>query len=254
MTLHGRLDGTVAIVTGAGQGIGRGTAIALAKEGARVAVVGRTEHKVVQVAEEIAALGGVAEPLVCDVGHRDQVDAMVEATVERLGTVRALVNNAQDFVFKPLEEITEADLEITLSSGLMGSFNCMQACLPHLKVGGGSVVNMATSAGLTGEKTFGAYAMAKEAVRALTKVAATEWGPYGITVNAVCPSAISPAFEAFAEREPEVAARMAADRPLGRMGDAELDIGRAVVSLVSDDMRYLTGGTLMLTGGRVLLG
>jgi len=249
-----RLQGTVAVVTGAGQGIGRGTALALAKEGASVAVVGRTGAKVTAVADEITALGGTAIAVTCDIGFRDQVDAMVERTVSELGVVNALVNNAQSFVFKRLEDLDLADLDVAYQSGPIGAFNCMQACLPHLRAGGGSIVNMATSAGLTGEPTFGAYAMAKEAVRALTKVAANEWGPYGITVNAICPSAITPAFEAFADANPEVAERMAADRPLGRLGDAETDIGRAVVSLLSDDMRYLTGATLMLTGGRVLLG
>lgn len=249
-----RLTETIAIVTGAGQGIGRGTALALAKEGARVTLAGRTESKLTAVAEEIRAAGGTALAVQCDIGLRPEVDSLVRATVDAFGGVNVLINNAQSFVFKRLEDLTEDDLEIAYRSGPIGAFNCMQACFPHLKVAGGSVVNMATSAGLTGEPTFGAYAMAKEAVRALTKVAANEWGPYGITVNAVCPSAISPAFEKFAEENPEVAERMAADRPLGRLGDPEKDIGRAVVSLVSSDMRYLTGATLMLTGGRVLLG
>lgn len=249
-----RLTETIAIVTGAGQGIGRGTALALAKEGARVTLAGRTESKLTAVAEEIRAAGGTALAVQCDIGLRPEVDSLVRATVDAFGGVNVLINNAQSFVFKRLEDLTEDDLDIAYRSGPIGAFNCMQACFPHLKVAGGSVVNMATSAGLTGEPTFGAYAMAKEAVRALTKVAANEWGPYGITVNAVCPSAISPAFEKFAKENPEVAERMAADRPLGRLGDPEKDIGRAVVSLVSPDMRYLTGATLMLTGGRVLLG
>lgn len=249
-----RLEGQIAIVTGAGQGIGRGTAHALAKEGAKVAVTGRTEEKVVRVAEEIRQLGGEAVPIRCDVGVRADVDAMVESVAATLGRVQILVNNAQTFVFKPIEELTDDDVDITYRSGALGALYCMQATLPHLRDGGGSVVNVATSAGLTGQPTFAAYAMSKEGVRALTKVAANEWGPLGIRVNCICPTAATPSFEQFERENPELARRMATDRPLGRMGDPELDIGRAIVSLASDDMRYLTGATLMLTGGRVLLG
>ncbi|MCB1038850.1 MAG: SDR family oxidoreductase [Acidimicrobiales bacterium] len=248
-----RLQGRVAIVTGAGQGIGRGVALALAGEGARVALVGRTEAKVQAVAEEVGQRGGSAWAIHCDVSDRAQVDRMVQEVIEQAGQLDILVNNAQAFTFVSLEDCTVEDLDLLYRSGVLGTFHCSQAALPHLKERGGSIINFGTSSALTADPTFGPYAMAKEAIRAMTKVAASEWGPHGIRVNAVCPTALSPAFQAYADANPEAAAAMASARPLGRMGDPELDIGRAVVAIASDDLRYLTGATLMLNGGRVYL-
>lgn len=242
-------------MTGAGQGIGRGIARALASDGALVVLAGRTLEKLESVATEIRSDGGDAIAVVCDVEVRSQVDHLVEQTVAAYGGLSILINNAQSFVFRTLEEMTEDDLAVAYRSGPIGTFHLMQASLPHLKAaGGGSIVNMATTAAFTGERTFGSYAMAKEAIRALTKVAATEWGPFDIRVNCVCPSASSPAYEEWTAANPDKAAELSALRPLGRMGDPLDDIGRAVAALVSDDMRYLTGGTLMLNGGRFYLG
>jgi NAD(P)-dependent dehydrogenase (short-subunit alcohol dehydrogenase family) len=126
----------------------------------------------------------------------------------------------------------------------------MQAALPHLKArGGGAVVNFGSSTAIDGAATFGAYAMSKEAIRGLSRVAAREWGRYGIRVNVVVPNALSPAAAAFRDAEPERFARMEAGLSLRRLGDPEADIGRAVVALISDDLAYLTSDTLMLTGG-----
>lgn len=248
-----RLADQVAIVTGAGQGIGRGVALALASAGAKVALLGRTSSKLEAVAEEVGARGGVATVRQVDVGARPEVDAAVESVVAELGRLDVLVNNAQSFVFRTLEDTTEEDLEMLYRSGVLGTFFCSRAALPHLRRTQGSIVNFGTSSAMTADPTFGPYAMAKEAIRAMTKVAASEWGPDGIRVNCICPSAASPAFLAYEQANPSAAQRMAAERPLGRIGDPEADIGGAVVALASDDMRYLTGATLMLNGGRVYL-
>ncbi|MET7725092.1 SDR family NAD(P)-dependent oxidoreductase [Streptomyces mirabilis] len=249
-----RLSGKTALVTGGGQGVGRGIALALAAEGAAVVITGRTERTLKDTAAEITGRGGRAHAVVGDVGERDDVDRMVAETVREFGGLDVLVNNAQTSVQRRLEETSYDDVELTYRSGPLATFHTMQSALPHLKSSRGSVVNLGSSAAVQGEASFAAYAMAKEAIRGLTRVAAREWGAYGIRVNVVCPAALSPAAEAFFAAHPEKAESVLAGIPLGRMGDPETDIGRAVVALVSDDMAYLTGATLMLEGGRTLIG
>ncbi len=252
--MPGRLEQKVAIVTGAGQGIGRGIALALAKEGARVAAVGRTAAKVEKVAAEIAEVGGAAIPIACDVSERPAVNDMVAAVVDAWGTVDIVINNAQDSVQRMFEETTDDDIARAYRTGPLATVYVMQACLPHLKRRGGSVVNFGSSTAIIGTTTFSSYAMAKEAIRGLTRVASRELGPYGIRVNTVCPASLSPSAEQWAKEHPERFEKVLASIPLGRMGDAETDVGRAVVALVSDDLQYVTGSTLILEGGRVILG
>jgi NAD(P)-dependent dehydrogenase (short-subunit alcohol dehydrogenase family) len=122
-----------------------------------------------------------------------------------------------------------------------------------LKRRGGSIVNLGSSVAVNGDASFASYAMAKEAIRGLTRVAAREWGPFGIRVNVICPAATSPASATYAETHPAESAAFIGATALGRRGDPELDIGRAVVALVSDDFRYFTGSTVMLEGGRIFL-
>lgn len=250
----GRLAGRVALVTGGGQGVGRGIALALTAAGAAVTITGRTADKLEKVAREVAERGGTAHTVTGDVGMRADVERMVAEAVRAFGTVDILVNNAQSSVRKPLAETTEEDVDLAFRSGALATFTAMRACLPYLKRRGGNVVNLGSSTALAGRRGFGSYAMAKEAIRGLTRVASQEWGPYGIRVNAICPAAMSPASEEYLAAHPEYHERVRAETPLGRLGDAEADIGRAVVALVSDDMAYLTGATLMLEGGRTLLG
>ncbi|MFC9502131.1 SDR family NAD(P)-dependent oxidoreductase [Streptomyces sp. NPDC057002] len=249
-----RLSGRTALVTGGGQGVGRGIALALAADGAAVVITGRTESRLKDAVAEIVERGGRAHAVVGDVGERADVDRMVSETVREFGGLDVLVNNAQTSVQRRLEETSHEDVELAYRSGPLATFQAMRAALPHLKATRGSVVNLGSSAAVQGEVNFAAYAMAKEAIRGLTRVAAREWGPYGIRVNVVCPAALSPAAEAYFKAHPEKAERVLAGIPLGRMGDPETDIGRAVAALVSDDMAYLTGATLMLEGGRTLIG
>ncbi|SNQ49197.1 Short-chain dehydrogenase [Frankia canadensis] len=252
LTDSGRLTGKVALVTGAGQGIGRGIALALAREGAAVALAGRTVAKCEAVVAEIDAFGGRALALACDASERAQVDAAVGAAVSAFGGLDALVNNAATSVQGPLAELTEADVDDCWRNGALATFHGMQAALPHLRArGGGSIVNFGSNTAITGVSTFGAYAMAKEAIRGLSRVAAREWGRYNIRVNVVVPNALSPSAETFAREHPDHFARMQQALTLRRVGDPEADIGRAVVALVSDDLAYLTADTLMLTGGGI---
>jgi NAD(P)-dependent dehydrogenase (short-subunit alcohol dehydrogenase family) len=235
--------------------VGRGVALALAAEGARVVVLGRTPVKCEAVAAEIEARGGHAVVEVCDVEHRDQVDAAVERAVARWARIDLLVNNAQTMTYASLRRLTEDEMQRMWESGPMACLRFMQACFPHLRATAGCVVNMASGSGIAPLPAMAGYAMAKEAVRTLSRVAALEWGRFGIRVVAMCPMAMSPGFTAFTDSvsgdggPDAVEESVVSQIPLGRMGDPELDIGRAVVYLASEDGTYLTGSTLMVDGG-----
>jgi NAD(P)-dependent dehydrogenase (short-subunit alcohol dehydrogenase family) len=244
----GVLDGHVAIVTGAGQGVGRGVALAVATEGARVAVLGRTLSKCEAVVGEIAGRGGTAMALACDVSERDQIEACVARTVSAWGRIDLLVNNAHDKVYKSIRKMTDADMGTMWDSGPMATFRFMQACFPHLRETRGCVVNMGSGSGILPAPAMSGYAMTKEAVRTLSRVGALEWGRFGIRVNAICPLAESPGLAEFDDSTgaaDEVTSRI----PLGHWGDAESDIGRGVVYLAGPDGKYVSGTTLMIDGG-----
>jgi NAD(P)-dependent dehydrogenase (short-subunit alcohol dehydrogenase family) len=246
----GVLDGQVAIVTGAGQGVGRGVALAVAAEGAKVTVLGRTQAKCESVVAEISERGGEAVADRCDIEHRDQVEASVQRTVERWGRIDLLVNNAQSKVYQSLRRMSEADMETMWQSGPMASFRFMQLCFPHLRETKGCVVNMGSGSSILPLGAMSGYAMTKEAVRVLSRVGALEWGRFGIRVNSICPMAETPGFVEFAESAgPGVGDTVTASIPLGRWGDPEADIGRAVVYLAGKDGAYVTGTTLMVDGG-----
>lgn len=244
----GVLDDQVAIVTGAGQGVGRGVALAVAAEGAKVVVLGRTHEKCAAVVAEIEQRGGEAFAECCDVEHRDQIEASVRRTVERWGRIDLLVNNAQTMVYQSLRKLMDADMEAMWRSGPLASFRFMQACFPQLRESAGCVVNMGSGSSLLPHPSMGGYAMTKEAIRVLARVAAVEWGRHGIRVNSICPVAQTPGLDAFGAA---TGAREQVEQmiPLGRWGDCESDIGRAVVYLAGKDGGYVTGTTLMVDGG-----
>ena len=252
-----RLQGRVAVVTGAGQGVGRGIAEVLADSGAAVALLGRTESKVVDVAKQLSTSGMRALGLRCDIGDRADVDAAVAAVLAEFGRIDILINNAQGGDISGhvrLVDATEDALLESFRTGPLGSVFLMQACFEALRDSGhGAVVNFGSGIGVRGAPGKLGYAMAKEAIGGLTKVAAIEWGKHGIRVNAVCPAAWSPASEQYKQQDEARWEMHIRQTPLRRIGDPYHDIGRAVMSLVSDDMKYLTGATLMLDGGQVIL-
>lgn len=249
------LEGKTAIVTGGGQGLGRAIAVVLAERGAAVTVTGRTPATLDAVVATIEAKGGRALAVPGDVGARSDVQRAVDATVAAFGAIDILINNAQSS--KPgigLAELADNDFELVFRSGAMGTLYAMQACYPHLKAaGGGSIVNLGSSTGITGDRGFAPYVMTKEAIRGLTRVAANEWGPDGIRANVICPAGMSPSAEAFRDADPARWARILRQIPLGRMGEDAADIGCAVAALVGDDLRFLTGATILLDGGRLMV-
>jgi NAD(P)-dependent dehydrogenase (short-subunit alcohol dehydrogenase family) len=251
----GRLDGKVAIVTGAGQGIGRGIAVVLAREGAQVVVAEIKEHRGRRTADEIAAAGGDALALVVDVSQRDQVGRMVADTVRRYGTVDVLVNNAQAMHARtPVVELTSEQVDVFWISGLKGTLWGMQAVYPIMKAkGSGRIINFVSSAGLRGEPGLADYNATKEGIRALTKTAAREWGRDGITVNCIAPGALSKRGQEFITRDPEEFARRNAQKAIPRLGDPETDIAPVAVFLASEESRFVTGQTMFADGGYCLL-
>ena len=251
--MTGRLHGRTAIVTGGGTGVGRGIALALAGEGAAVVLAGRTPATLDATCDEIEARGGHALAAVCDVTSATDVDRCIATTLDAFGGIDILVNNAALVPHGSILDIDEDLVHAAWNAGPIAAMRLMRRCHPHLR-SGGVIVNV--SSGITKAATApnrAAYAMVKAALDALTRAAAMEWAADGIRVNAIMPFARTDAVDAFLANEPAHAAAIAASVPLGRIGDPETDIGRAVVFLTSDDAAYLTGATLPLDGGLAYL-
>jgi len=247
-----RLEGRVAVVTGAGRGIGRGVARRLAREGAAVVVAELDPESGARCAHELTnELGARALYLHTDVGRKEDVLALIERSVTVLGGVDVLVNNAWGGgTTSRLEQKSDALMEHAFRVGLMSAFWSMQAAFPHMRAKRwGRIVNVCSLNGVNAHMYTAEYNTAKEALRALTRTAAREWARHGICANAICPAAVSVQYEAFARENPELAARLTQQNPMGRMGDPELDIAPAVAFLCSDDARYVTGNTLHVDGG-----
>jgi len=247
----GRLDGSVAIVTGAGQGIGRAIAHVFAREGARVCVAELKAHRCERTAEEIRSNGGDAFAQVTDVGERASIEAMVAATVARWGTVDVLVNNAHGFGSRAkLEEIPDAQFDLSWRTGVKGTWWAMNAVRPHMaERGRGRIVNFGSLAAEEGHAGLGEYAAAKAGITGLSFTAAREWGPLGITVNVIYPAALTKRGMDFRDRDPERFRALMAERPIGRLGDPERDIAPIALFLATDDAQYLTGHVFYADGG-----
>jgi len=255
----GKLDGKVAVVTGAGRGIGRGIALRLAKEGAHVVVASRTERTVNQVVNEIKATSKSALGITVDVGSPDQVIAMVDQTVKAFGTVDVLVNVAQSWGTPasksmsppktPFEDISEEEWDYTFQTGFKGTLYGMKAVLPFMKNQRcGRIINFGSPVALSGRPLMAAYNMTKEAIRSLTLTAAHELGPYAITVNCILPAILTQALADNRKDASQLEAFMKT-LPMGHLGDPEHDAGGLTAFLASDDAAYLTGGTIILDGG-----
>ena len=248
------LDGKVALVTGAGQGVGQGIALALAAAGARVAVTGRTLAKLEKTCALIRERGGEALPVQCEVKSSTSMSACVDAVVSHFGSLQILVNNAQEVPLGELHQVTDEAFIAGMESGPLATLRMMKLCYPHLK-GDGCIVNLGSSAAKRWDiNGFGAYAATKEAIRALTRAAACEWGPDGIRANVILPHAKSPGLAWWMENHPEEAEDFVAGIPQRRVGECEEDIGRFVVLLCSAGSGYVNGQSIALDGGQALIG
>nr|WP_298670525.1 SDR family oxidoreductase [uncultured Sphingomonas sp.] len=252
----GLMAGKVALVTGGGQGVGQGIALALASEGAAVAVSGRTIEKLEHTCSLIAERGGTAIPLACNVKEAGDLARMVDETVARLGGIDVLVNNAQEVPNGKLMEVSDAAFLAGFESGPLATHRLMKLVHPHLVArGGGVIINLISSVSVRWDMTgYGAYAAVKKAIHALTRAAAAEWGREGIRVLSIAPHAESPGLKWWMKNNPEEAEAFFRTIPLGRVGRLEEDIGRAVVALCSPDMAYLTGAIVPLDGGQAHFG
>lgn len=248
------LQGKVALVTGAGQGVGQGIALALAAQGARVAVSGRTLAKLETTVAKIQARGGEALPVVCEVKSPESLQACVDAVIGQWHGINILVNNAQEVPLGRLLDVTDEAITAGWESGPMATLRMMKLCYPHLK-GDGVIINLGSSAAKRWDMAgYGAYAGVKEAIRSLTRAAACEWGPDNIRCNAILPHAMSPAMEWWLQRDPAEAKAFFAQIPQRRIGDCEQDIGRFVALLCTEGAGYVNGQSIALDGGQAFLG
>lgn len=260
----GFLTGKTAIITGAGRAvlsdgrcgsIGYGIATAYAKEGANLVITGRNVKKLEDAKKELEEKYGIKVlPIQADISAGADNEAIakdvVNQAIDTFGSIQVLINNAQASASGvSIADHTLEQFDLAIYSGLYATFYYMKACYPYLAESHGSVINFASGAGLFGNYGQCAYAAAKEGIRGLTRVAATEWGKDGINVNIVCPLAWTAQLEQFKQAYPDAFDANVKMPPMGHYGDAEEEIGRVCVQLASPDFKYMSGETLTLEGG-----
>ena len=258
------LQGKAAIITGAGYAvlsdgrcgsIGYGIATAYAKEGANLVITGRNVAKLEKAKAALEEKYGISVlALAADMAAGSDNEAtaqkVVSATMEAFGRIDVLINNAQASASGvPIQEHTTEQFDLAIYSGLYAAFYYMKVCYPYLKETQGSVINFASGAGLFGNYGQCSYAAAKEGIRGLSRVAATEWAKDGINVNVICPLAWTAQLETFEKAYPDAFKANVKMPPAGHFGDPELEIGRVCVQLASPDFKYMNGETLTLEGG-----
>lgn len=246
-----RLNGKVAIVTGAAQGTGRGASLAFAAEGASVTLFGRTASKLERMAAEVTARGSRALVVAGDVTSRADRERCVAETLKHSGRIDILLNAAiSPEAREGLLLETSPELSSQLwESGFVAMTEFMRLCHPHMKAGGGGCIINVGSVNQQIPQGFSVYGGVKAAVQAMSRGAALEWVGDNIRVNVILPMVISPAWHTFVENHPEVAKTVLTTLPMHRMGDPELDIGRPCAFLASEDARFITGSTFALDGG-----
>jgi len=249
------LKDKVALITGGGQGVGQGIALALAKQGAHVVVTGRTLEKCETTAEMLRERGVNALALRCNVKSAEDLQSIVDATRKEFGHLDILVNNAQEVARGPLLGVSDEQFTGNFDSGPLATFRLMKMAYPHLKESKGNVINLCSSVMKRWDVcTYGVYAAVKAATQQLTRAAANEWGKDGIRVNAIMPHAKSPALAGWMKANPVEAEHFQKSIPLGYVGECEEDIGAFVAMMCSDGARYLSGQTIALDGGQVFIG
>ncbi len=243
-----KLQNKVAIITGAGSGIGKSTALIFAKEGAKVVVANRREDKGQNTVDEIKKQGGEAMFIKTDVSNWDDVSNMVEKVVESYGKVDILINNAGVLRMGPLTEVNEDDWNYVLNINLKGVFYTMKKIIPlMIKQGKGKIINIASIAGLVGFEQIGPYCASKGGVIALTREAALEYAKNKININCIAPGVIRTEMTGMLEDE-QTNSYYRLQTPYPRLGEGE-DIGYAALYLASDESDFMTGQVMVVDGG-----
>ncbi|MFZ3454349.1 SDR family NAD(P)-dependent oxidoreductase [Arthrobacter sp. 7Tela_A1] len=245
-----QLQGKTAIITGGAGGIGQGIVRRFLAEGAKVAVVDIDQAQGDKLLAELDGQGEVIF-IAKDISKEESTKEIVAETVERLGGLHVLVNNAHASKQAPIMETTQEMWDLSFNTGTMATFHLMRAAYPELKKTGGSIINFASGAGMKGLPNQVTYAAAKEAIRAISRTAANEWAKDGIRVNVVSPIALTPGIAQWSQAFPEAFQEVVDGIPLGRLGDPETDIAPIVVFLASEQSQYMTGQTLMADGGSI---
>jgi len=245
------LTGRVALVTGGGQGIGQGVARALAEAGADLAIAQRRGNEAEREAAHLRAQYGVeAVGLAVDVTQRVQVERMVATISERFRRLDIPVNNAGASFAKRLEKLSDQEMADSFALNYSSVFWAMRAVFPIMKAQHyGRIINLGSLNGVNAHMFTAPYNASKEAVRALSRTAAVEWGGHGITVNVICPAASSPQAEDYFAANPEMLKTILSQVPTGRMGRAQPDVGPVAVFLASEGSSFMTGSTLFVDGG-----
>jgi glucose 1-dehydrogenase len=246
-----RLQGRNALVTGSSKGIGRAIAVRFGREGANVVVNYNSDPKGADEAvEEIRSFGGKATAVKADLGNVGSVQALLAASIEALGSLDVLVNNAGIESHAPFWNVTESDYDRVLSVNLKGVFFATQAMVNHLRATGrgGRIINISSVHEEIPFPNFAAYCASKGGLRMLTRNLAVELGPLGVTVNSIAPGAIETPINSKLLNDPTKLRSLLAQIPLGRLGKPE-DVAGLAAFLASDDAAYATGGTYFVDGG-----
>ena len=256
MSVPASLTGRTVLITGAGGGVGRGTALACARAGARVVVTAPRDNGI-ETVELVTAIGGEALWVRCDVTRRAEIEAAVDSAVEHFGHLDVFIHNAvsrRSSGMVTLEDLNRDLWEEHASVTLRAAYYCAQASCPPLSrhPGHARYILFTSPAGMEGSSNNPPYGMVKAGIRGFVKSLAREWGPFGINVTCVSPLARTPALDIAYTENPVLEERLNVMIPLGRVGDPETDIGPALAFLAGDGSRYITGQTIVVDGGRFI--
>jgi len=248
-----RLDNKIAIVTGGAGGIGSGIVRTYVKENAKVVIADIAEEKGQALSQELNNQGYDTFFIKTDLSNKASLQACVDRTIQTYGQIDILVNNAHASRMNSFLNITEDDLNLSFNTGFYATFYLCQMVIPYLKETQGNIINFGSGAAVKGDKNQGAYVVAKEAIRGITRVIANEFGAFGINANVISPIAYSEGVDQWRKDNPEYYNQVVQGIPLQKFGDVEKDIGPVAVFLGSKDAQYITGQTVMVDGGSIKL-